>query len=1205
MYLKKLTIQGFKSFVNRTTFEFSGGVTAVVGPNGSGKSNVADSIRWVLGEQSSRLLRARRQEDVIFAGTRDRGAVGMAEVLLTLDNSERWLPLDFAEVEIGRRLYRDGNSDYLLNGSRVRLRDVQDLLLKAEVGQNSYTILGQGLVDEVLSMSPDERRLFLDEAADVKRFRMRIREAQDKLEATRENIERVTLIVDELGPRMEQLSRQADRAAEHARLSAELSNLLRVYFAHRWNAAQNRLVGSRARLDQANAEVNAANDRVVALREQVRALGDEIRRRRETIARLDSERAERQSRANEIEQAVALDRERHAMLVTRRTEVLAEADAIDAERAELAAADIGDGRREQEIADEAEAARTYVAECRADLETAEREYTAARARVDELRSAIETDRRRRGGVESDIQRASARIEQLGREAITASPRRTELLGELRAFGDRYLAHAQQVAEAEVELDGAREVARHARERLTRVSDEVRGFDEESALDLRELDFLEGRLEALMRVQAEHDGIAAGTRNALILGHALIQGVDPGGLGEPPEVPGILGVLATQLQVPAGLETAINAALEGRLHAVIVKSEKAALEAIARLRDRRQGRAQFLALDTFRHVYPLNLQKENKVIGVAARLVRCQRDVQPLVDTLLGRVIVCEDDETAMRMLRRGLGSCVTVDGTFFEGNGVVYGGATGSDEGPFRRQREIEELPAQIQALRERTNENARRMNEARAAVARLEAEAREAESIDTRVRRELDIGRASLERERAKLHRLRGEMGNLRLRLLEIDNERDRQQRAIEQAQAALDQVDKNTRLREASLQELVPELQRTTERREAALRATADAGARLAAVDGERRTLIAVKEQHDKAVERLSHQAAARREQAATLASDADAIHERIAAELLELETARARLVDDGNDSPDRHELQRLETHERQVQEVYAEAQTALLAADRMRLDLETETGRTEAEISALEEEMEHEGLQPDRRGNVVGFDESAAPSPIGGGSDIDVQGTHARITELRRQIRRLGPVNAEAPEDYRETRDRHEFLTSQLHDLSEAEIQLRSAIRELNGEVKHRFEAAFEKVDAAFSEYFAAFFGGGTAKLHLTDPSNPAESGVEIEAQPPGKKVQSLALLSGGERSLTAVALLFALLTINPAPFCVLDEVDAALDEANVGRFVNSVKRLAERTQFIMITHNRRTVEVADAIYGISMNADGVSRTLSLRLDEVPEN
>jgi chromosome segregation protein len=252
-----------------------------------------------------------------------------------------------------------------------------------------------------------------------------------------------------------------------------------------------------------------------------------------------------------------------------------------------------------------------------------------------------------------------------------------------------------------------------------------------------------------------------------------------------------------------------------------------------------------------------------------------------------------------------------------------------------------------------------------------------------------------------------------------------------------------------------------------------------------------------------------------------------------------------------------------------------------------------------------MSREGLRPDRRGNVVGFDEAAAPSAVGGGADIDLEDTRARIEELRRRIRRLGPVNEEAPEDYRETHERHEFLTGQLADLEAAEVQLREAIAELNHEIRGRFDATFEKVNTAFGEYFAAFFGGGQASLVLTDPANTAESGIEIDAQPPGKKVKSLALLSGGERSLTAVALLFALLTVNPAPFCVLDEVDAALDEANVGRFVGSLRKLAERTQFVVITHNRRTVEAADAIYGVSMNTDGISRTLSLKLEDVPEN
>ncbi|MGE5595673.1 MAG: AAA family ATPase, partial [Hyphomicrobiales bacterium] len=288
MYLKKLSIQGFKSFANRTAFEYGPGVTAIVGPNGSGKSNVSDAIRWVLGEQSTRLLRAKKQEDIIFSGTKDRAAVGMAEVVLTLDNSDKWLPVDFAEVEVGRRVYRNGDTEYLLNGSRVRLRDVLDLLMKGDVGQNSYSIMGQGLVDEVLTMSPDERRFFLDEAADVKRFRIKIREAQDRLSATRDNLERVSLVIGEIEPRLAQLSRQAERAAEHHRLARELAELLRAYYGHRWSEAHNQLVRVRATLDQRTAEVATANERVAQYREQLKALSEEIRKRREAISRRDA-----------------------------------------------------------------------------------------------------------------------------------------------------------------------------------------------------------------------------------------------------------------------------------------------------------------------------------------------------------------------------------------------------------------------------------------------------------------------------------------------------------------------------------------------------------------------------------------------------------------------------------------------------------------------------------------------------------------------------------------------------------------------------------------------------------------------------------------------------------------------------------------------------------------------------------------------------
>ncbi|MCK9519413.1 MAG: chromosome segregation protein SMC [Dehalococcoidia bacterium] len=1214
MYLKKLSIQGFKSFANRTVFEYGSGVTAVVGPNGSGKSNVSDAIRWVLGEQSARLLRAKKQEDVIFSGTKDRAAVGMAEVILTLDNSDKWLPVDFAEVEVGRRVYRNGDTEYLLNGSRVRLRDVVDLLMKGDVGQNSYTIMGQGLVDEVLSMTPDERRYFLDEAADVKRFRIKIKEAQDRLTATRDNLERVGLVITEIEPRLAQLSRQADRAAEHQRLSGELAELLRTYYGHRWSEAHNHLVRARAGLDQRTAEVASASERVEQYREQLRALSEEIRKRREAITRRDASFTDIEQRMSLAEQAIALDRERHAMVSGRREEVRLEIEALEGEKISLSSADVDEGRRALEIAEDAEQAKTMVQQCREALELAEREYAAVRSHVQELKDGAEADTRRSKHSERDAEAARGRLVQLDQETQQAEARRVQLIAELKAFGARFAELREQVRTLELDLDHSMRDAEDARARLGRVQDEVRAYEADGNQDLRELDHLEGRLEALKRVQAEHDGVAAGTRAALIMGQALIEGIEPGSLGEPPEVPGILGLLARQIRVQPGMETAINAALEHRLHAVVVESDTAAFKAIELLNQRREGRAQFVTIEASRHNYPLNLQKERGVVGVAAKLVKCDKRFQPLIDTLLGRVIVVEDLQAAQRMLRRSLGAVVTLDGTVVDQSGVITGGTSGSEEGVFSRQRELDELPERIEELRGRVAVSQQQLERAREAIDRLAGQAKEADQAYEGLRRDVERARYQLERERDRLHKLRREVDGVDSRMANIDRERAAKEQLIAQASEAAREAAQRSAERTQQLAGLEQELADATAKRDTALKAVSDASARLASVEGERKALQAMREQHEKAIERIQSQIAAKKLQARNLELEASVIDERLGKHARELEAIRleqARYADDA--APDRDELHRLETHERSVQEEFNNAQSELLRIDRQRLDLEAEVARATDHIESLRVEMEREGLAPDRSGKIVSLDDAMTmdslfedtPAPtIQGGALIDVDDTKARIEEIRRKIRRLGPINAEAPEDYRESKERYEFLTTQMRDLTEAEEQLREAIGQLNEEIRTRFGATFEKVNSAFGEYFTAFFGGGSAQLILTNPENIAEAGIEMEAQPPGKRVRTLSLLSGGERSLTAVALLFALLTANPAPFCVLDEVDAALDEANVGRFTSALKQLAERTQFLMVTHNRRTVEVADAIYGVSMGKDGVSKVLSLKLSDVPE-
>ncbi|MEX2081261.1 MAG: AAA family ATPase, partial [Dehalococcoidia bacterium] len=636
-----------------------------------------------------------------------------------------------------------------------------------------------------------------------------------------------------------------------------------------------------------------------------------------------------------------------------------------------------------------------------------------------------------------------------------------------------------------------------------------------------------------------------------------------------------------------------------------------------LRTRGAGRAQFLPLESVRHVYPLNLQKERGVVGVAAKMVRCDALYRPLVDTLLGRVIICEDAATGLKMIRRGLGAVVTLDGTLIEQTGVITGGATGVTETLFSRQREMEELPGRIQELRERTGVADHQLENARAAIGQMAERSRESEAAYGQLRREGETSRVEVDRRRQALHRLRRELTMNRAKRVDVQRERLSSERLIAQASQAIAQATARSAEREAGLGGIEEQLKEATERRDATLRSVAEASGRLASVEGEGKVLGAMREQHEQALERLANQIAARKLQARNLELEAKVLDERLGKLAAELETILGQRSQQSDDAaPDRDELHRLENHERTVQDEFQAAQGALLEVDRRRLDVEAEVARALDHLESLRAEMEREGLAPNRRGEIVGIDEAMDSEPLfggqasgvppaQGGAIIDVEATRGQIEELRRQIRRLGPINEEAPGDYDESRERFEFLTTQLRDLDEAETQLRDAIAALNEEVRTRFAETFERVNTSFGEYFSAFFGGGSASLMLSDPENVAESGVEVEAQPPGKRINSLTLLSGGERSLTAVALLFALLTANPAPFCVLDEVDAALDEANVGRFTDALRKLAEGTQFLVVTHNRRTIEIADDIFGVSMGPDGVSKVLSLRLADIPQN
>ncbi|HCU99888.1 MAG TPA: hypothetical protein DGL25_01700, partial [Dehalococcoidia bacterium] len=962
MYVKRLTLQGFKSFGQETLFEFGSGVTAIIGPNGSGKSNVADAVRWVLGEQSLRLLRARKQGDVIFAGGGERAPLGMAEVTLTLDNSDGWLPLDYSEIQIGRRAYRDGDTEYLLNGSRIRLRDLNDLLQKANVGQNSYAIMGQGMVDEVLSLSPQDRRSLIDEAADVKPFRQKIADAHNRLASTRENMAKVQIIIDELAPRLRSLRRQASRASEHQDLSSRLATLLRQLYSARWSETRTAIVRAQAELDQRGAEDETAESRVTSLEEQLQALGEEISKRREAVSQRDGVRDDLESSIRTLENALVFDRERHSMTTTSHGDLRAEVEALEGEKATLAAADLESGRRAMELTDEIEVLRTSLERDREALGLAQREDAALHRRAEELRGQLSVLEQQIGDQSALSQRASVAPSE-GPEADQVEARRKQLLVELVGYGRLFAEVKERIASSESSLNGAREAAASARDRLSRVQTELQELEQASQSPLRELDHLQGRLEVLQRVQAESEGIAAGTRNTLIMGQVLIENVRPGSLGEAPEVTGVLGLLSRHLRVPAGLEAAINAALENHLHAIIVEHEEQAFHAIELLREGARGRAQFLPLDVVRKVYPLNLQKERGVVGVASRLVRCEGQFRDLVDTLLGRIIVVEDMADAKRMLSRGLGAIVTLDGVFLDPSGVVTGGVASDSESPFSfsRQREIDEIPGQIADLEGVVETNRKQVETARETVEGLSRLVEESDRAHEESRETLDEALREREQERERLHRVRREMTAVLARRDHLAGTLFDEQ-ASQKARARLGELEERNQLLSTKLESLGPEIKAAPARVEQAVEELASASARFAAAEGEAKAQALGREQQKRAIDRLTSQIGQRILRAQNLELEASNFAEGIDRQSKELEQLRLQQENSTDDSaPDRDELTRLETHERSVQAEYGEAQTALLDSRRRQLDLEANLERAQERLESLRTEMAREGLTP----------------------------------------------------------------------------------------------------------------------------------------------------------------------------------------------------------------------------------------------------
>ena len=1181
--LTRLEIQGFKSFLHRTVFAFDPGITAIVGPNGSGKSNVADALRWVLGEQGQQALRARKTEDVIFSGGQGRAPAGMADVTLTFDNADGWLPSEFAEVSVTRRAFRSGESHYLINGRRVRLKDVAQLT--AGLGQ-SHVVVGQGLVDAALSLRAEERRGMFEHAADLTGLRLKVAEAERNLAETEANTARLHDLLTELEPRLRGLERAARQAREWQGWRDRLRRLQSVHY-------RELLAQALAEHERAESELQDARSAIAGVTAEVERLGAAALRTGERLAAARAGLTDHDERRALLEDR--LRRQTHERdLAAARLDSLARrrADMDDAragldERVAVVAADLVRLQRElRELERATIEAREAATRHHRDSATGREARADIEARLAEILRAISESEQR----ETDVRRQRAVLGERG-DALRGETSRLD-----RAIAERM----ERIGALEADLAQAASLAGQDTVRAATLASELAALAAASAAASeaaataraeadqleRDLGQLATRLDVLRKLQASGEGLHTGVR-------AVLQASRDG------KLQGVRGTVAELLSVPAAIEVAIEVALGGRLQDVIVATWNDAEAAIAMLKRRGAGRATFQPLDTVRstRLGPLDpaIASIAGVVGNAAALVSGATEIEAVILALLGRTVVVDDLATARAVLPRLAGgwSVVTVSGEIARTGGSVTGGAAIRESGTLSRERELRDLPTEVTELETR----------AMAARQRAGVTSTQLQAIEDR-RRQMEHERSAMRAEAAERTR---QADRLQAWLADQRGEHERSLKRHDELRADLEQVESSLAGIEHQLVELHERCQERNIERErlvaelsglaavasAAERAESEEGRRLAGLEervrGERRREAGLRAQERALAEEL----ALRAERLETIDRERQALtreHERLAAET----TAAAEDLERhaGAREPLRMEAMGAEIAAGRIAESLQTARARLVEAERRHDRAGFALERSTLELDTVRRRIV-EDLALANAEDVLGSEFAAADDPA--------PEREAEIGRLKERLRRTGYAGDDAVADYEREAAQQTHLREQLRDVEGASAALRELLAELRQTMRDRFDTTFAQVAAAFADAFAVLFGGGTARLVLTGGENGTEPGIDIVAQPPGKRLQGLALLSGGERALTAAALLFAILKVNPTPFCLLDEVDAALDEANVVRFRERLQELAAQTQVVVVTHNRGTIEIADSLYGVSMTTEGVSRVLSLRMSE----
>ena len=1181
MYLKRLEMQGFKSFADKTVLEFMPGITSVIGPNGSGKSNISDAIRWVLGEQSMKSLRGSKSEDIIFAGTQNRKSLGFAEASLVFDNTDGKLPVEYTEVTVTRKIYRSGESGYYINKTPCRLKDVLELFMDTGIGKDGYSIIGQGKIDEILSNKSEDRRHIFEEAAGIVKYRVRKVESEKKLEHTKLNLLRINDILSEIESNIEPLRIQSEKARKFLDLREELKSIevgLFLYNIESYKEKLQKVIEDNEILKSQNEEASNKMQEISDLKEKLKQEIDDITNNIENMQNLGFESEKEKERLNS---EINISKERITNNKENDNRYNAEIEEIKLRIKDLEEEKKAKLDKKNNLFTNKEKFKKELEEKEKELEEANKKLSSKELEIEEKKKIVSDNTDAKYEKQANISTIEANLENIEKRKKQIATEIDFNISEL----DSTRLTKEEIAKVFFEIEDKKNKATKSLNEISSKSEEterkIKEYDDTINKLSSEYRIKESRLKFLKETEREKEGYIRSVKNLLLdceKDNSLKKGLH--------------GVLASILKTPKEYETAIEMTLGAALQNVVTETEQDAKKLVEHLRKNNLGRASFLPISTVKgkKLEKYNSKNINGIQGIASDLVEYNKKYEQIVLSFLGRTVIVDDMDTAIALAKQNNYSfrIVTLKGDLINPSGAITGGSVAQKTvNILGRAREIEDLEKELKKINSKIEkiqqEKEEYLNDSESVLEEINSLEKSLQEIDivyAADKQKLIAVEENIDRIQKRLEKLKTEKE-------ELEKQKEEEVKNKEQEEADIKKISEEN----IELNAIIEQFANLNKDNQTYIddlnMDVTNLKISVSSFDESESSIDEMVERINLDIENNNSSIESKLKQKENIKLDNETLENNIK-ELLEKINEIDEKVNNSGNQVNELKAQRIEKNNSLSKaEKNYESQFEVIEG------LKEQIVKIDVKKSKLEQDIEDVV-------NKLWEEYELTPNNVGEYQKPEnVQSTTKQVNKLRSQIKELGSINVDSIEEYNTTKQRYDFMCEQRLDLEDGIAKLKKVIQDMTSTMKTQFATQFEIINKNFGEVFKELFGGGKAELILTDPENILECGIDIHVQPPGKKLQNMTLLSGGEKAFTAIALLFAILKINPSPFCVLDEIEAALDDVNVFRYADYLKKFTNNTQFLVITHRKGTMEAADTVYGITMEENGISKLLSMKL------